>query len=151
VEKFEVQRLEEQTDHILFQMRLQSSMWRRMLGQQPALNIDIRALAPSAGANMPEVVLSLRTVGCAPDDAGHALLKWGPSLIESLRTALQVGPERRKQPRLPFERQITARPLLSAGRVGEAIRGQAKDLSVAGLGLYLPVAPPAQLLVQLPR
>ncbi len=54
---------------------------------------------------------------------------------------LQAHPERRAQDRLPYEEPVTVWPLDKNGVEQMPIRGQGKDLSRSGLGLYLPRRP----------
>ena len=142
----------EEENHFLFRMRLQSSLWKRMLGGQPGLDIEVTAHPPAVpGASLTEVCLQLRPVGCGRDEGTMSLEKWGPQLIDSLRTHLQVGPERRKHPRFPFERRIACRPLFAANRVGDVIECETRDISMEGIGLSLAVEPPSQMLLEFCR
>src|SRR5439155_14368740 len=69
VEQWRVLFVAEEENRFSFQMRLQSSLWKRMIGGQSGLDIDVRATPPSApGAALTEVCLSLRPSGCGLDE-----------------------------------------------------------------------------------
>src|SRR5262249_4202053 len=74
------------------------------------------------------------------DPAGRAaalLRQLGPTLLEDLRTRLVGGVERRAQERLLWTGPVQASVLRGDGR-REAVEAQGKDISAAGMGLYLP-------------
>jgi serine/threonine protein kinase len=149
-EQWGAKTVERQEDRFRYQMSLRTSLWRRMLGSQPALEIEVRA-GGGAGATVTEVCLFLRPVSCSAQEGAEALEKWGPQLIDSLRTHLQVGRERRKFLRLPFERTLRVRAIQGSHPVGDEMECQGKDISLGGMGIRLPVKPPSQLLLRLSR
>ena len=134
----------------VFRVRLQSSFWKRCLGKQPSLEVTATALSPmTPHATMTDVLVRIVPSGCGRDEGVHALERQGPPLLDSLRSHLQAGPERRSQPRLPFELKVRVQPVLPNKRLGEAFVCQGKDISQGGIGLYLPCKPPAALVLQL--
>src|SRR5262249_11972147 len=64
----------------------------------------------------------------------------GPLVLDSLRTHLEAYPERRTQERVPWPHPIRATFLLAGNTSSETVEGKGKDLSLGGLGLYLPRA-----------
>src|SRR5262249_55935705 len=75
------------------------------------------------------------------DRAGKVLLKeLGPVVFDSLRRQLQGGHERRGAGRGVWAKPVTATFILNDGQPSEPIECQGKDLSLAGMGLYLPCA-----------
>ncbi|MGH7226328.1 MAG: PilZ domain-containing protein, partial [Gemmataceae bacterium] len=67
----------------------------------------------------------------------------GPLLLDSLRSQLEAYPERRMQERVPWPHPLRAAFLQEDGQVGETHDGKGKDISLGGVGLYLPRAPVA--------
>jgi hypothetical protein len=76
----------------------------------------------------------------------------GSLLAESLRADLQANRQRRAQERLVWQYSLQACPLLPDGTAGPAIDCQGKDISLNGIGFYLPgQVPSSRLLLRLPR
>jgi hypothetical protein len=105
------------------------------------------------GTTLTDVVVHIRPCHCSAAETALALDQLGPALLDSLRTHLQAGPERRAQERVPFLQTVEVSPVLE-GRLGESYSCQARDISLGGLGLSLlslPLVPPKLLVVSLPR
>ena len=67
-----------------------------------------------------------------------------------LRTQLQGGSERRREQRVLWVQPVTATFLLSSGDVSGTVDGQTRDLTSAGMGLYLPrILPGTQVSLRL--
>jgi len=64
----------------------------------------------------------------------------GPLLRESLRSQLEAYPERRTQERVAWPHPVRATFLLADNKPGETLEGRGKDISLGGMGLYLPRA-----------
>lgn len=151
IEQWRLEVVETTTERCLLHMRLQSSLWKRMWGAAPALDLEVR-LNPTANSSpsMSEVALFVRPTCCGKDEGLHALEKWGGPLVDSFRTHLQAGPERRKYPRLPFDQRLAVR-FVEGNRLGDPIGCEGKDLSREGAGLYVPVKPGTHLVLHLPH
>jgi hypothetical protein len=91
-----------------------------------------------------EVTVQIQPFGCGPATGSQLLKDMGALLLESLRSYLQVNPERRLQERLLWPHPLLVRALLDDGTRGEAIEGQGKDISLNGVGFYLPEQLPTQ-------
>ncbi len=74
-----------------------------------------------------------------PDDA--LIKEIGPLLLDSLRAQLEAYPERRNQERVAWPHSVRATFLLADDKPGETLEGRGKDISLGGMGLYLPRAP----------
>src|SRR5438105_4899771 len=80
----------------------------------------------------------------------ESLHQMGPLLIESLRSQLQRGSERRREKRILWVQQVSATFLLSNGDDSSTIEGQSRDLTSSGMGLYLPrILPGTQVSLKL--
>jgi hypothetical protein len=84
-----------------------------------------------------EVTIAIQPFGCGREHGAGLLKDLGRLLLESLRTYLQVNPERRIQERLIWPHPLLVCPLVE-GRPGERIECQGKDISLSGVGFYLP-------------
>ena len=62
-------------------------------------------------------------------------------MLESLRSQLEAYPERRIQERVAWPHPVRATFRLAESAAGEIIDGRGKDISLSGMGLYLPRAP----------
>jgi serine/threonine protein kinase len=134
-----------------FRLAAPTGFWQRCLGRQPGLQVSVQ-LTPSANvAMLTDIRVQMAPTGCKREEGDQLLRNLGPVVLESLRSALLVGPERRAEERLPWHSPLQVAPVFPPGRVGEAIACQAKDISRNGIGLYLPhPLPTAQVMIQLP-
>ena len=163
--QWNAQVVRESDNGVTFQVPFPGSFWKRWLGGPRGLLVEVRwgRLRPN-GVTLPE--MSVR-VSCPedktkPDDAILQLLDFcteamrrptdgkpeeallhevGPLVLDSLRSQLEAYPERRTQERVPWPHPVRARFHLSDGETGESIDGRGKDISLGGMGLYLPSAP----------
>ena len=101
---------------------------------------------PTLPAPLVEVRIQIKPFGCSTLAADNLLRQRGPELLENLRGVLQAHPERRAQDRLPYQEVVTVWPLDESGVEQMPIRGQGKDLSRGGIGLYLPRKPSSEQL-----
>jgi serine/threonine protein kinase len=127
--------------HLVFQVNLPRSFWNRWLGKQAGLEVDLRLTRNDAGAPT-EVTVRVRAFGCGPGPGAQLVSDVGALLLESLRTYLQVNPERRIQERLIWPHPLVVHTAFADGRVGDAVEAQGKDISQSGIGFYLPDRPP---------
>jgi serine/threonine protein kinase len=123
----------------VFRVQTPTWFWQRWLGKPAGLLVEIhwtRSLPPVL--TLPEVSVCIRAAD-RPGKAGAALVKdVGPALLECIRAQIQGNPERRSHERLFWAHpvQVTFQP--AEGASGPGIEGQVKDISLAGMGLYLP-------------
>jgi serine/threonine protein kinase len=101
-------------------------------------------------SRMPEVVVRVRQVP-GSGVSGRALLEeTGPRLIESLQGYLLGNPERRNEERVIWPHTVGLTYVVPTQGRTETVECQGKDLSLAGIGLYLPVTlPTAQVRLHL--
>jgi serine/threonine protein kinase len=135
----------ESQQSFVFHVLLPGSLWSRLLGQMPALEVAItlpRGYAETAA--LTEVFVQIRPVGCSSRKGAEALQDFGPLLLESLRHYLQPHPERRRQERLTFDQTVRVLPAFADEPCGEAILSQMLDVSTGGMKLFLPCRPPYQ-------
>ncbi len=139
-----------------FQMPMPRSLWQRWTGKQPGLDIQIGmgAANPSGHSGIQvrtEVRMDLIPRDCSRDQTHELLKVVGPLLVESLRTHLQVGQNGRCQERLPWHYPLKLCSILDNQQLGPPIECQGKDISLNGIGFYLPgQLPSSQVMLILP-
>jgi serine/threonine protein kinase len=140
--QWNAQVVRESDNTLVLQVALPGRFWQRWLGGAPGLLVEIRWTRPRpASTTLPEVSVRVRCVDkkTKPDDA--LIKEIGPLLLDSLRSQLEAYPERRNQERVAWPHPVRAAFLLAEDKLGETIEGRGKDISLGGMGLYLPRAP----------
>jgi serine/threonine protein kinase len=134
-----------------FRLATLTGFWQRWLGRQPGLRVTVQLTPSPSAPGLTEIHVQMAPSGCRPAEGAQLLRDFGPVVLESLRAALLVGPERRAEERLPWHAPVQVLPVFHAGQVGEAIACQAKDISPSGIGLSVPhPLPTARVLIELP-
>jgi serine/threonine protein kinase len=125
--------------------------WKLFFGSSAAVTIDIQWNTPRPPKpQLPEVLV--RVVSGATADAAEEVRfkETAPLLLDSLRTHLHGQSERRGQERLLWAHPVEVCFRRPDGPAGKTLICQAKDISMTGMGLYLPsAAAGAQLIVKL--
>jgi serine/threonine protein kinase len=121
--------------------------------RQIALEVQVILDCVEMGAPTPiEVAAQVRALGCAPDQCMRLLQEMGLPLLDSLRANLLVNAEAPAQERLRWNQSLKVRPMYPNGTVGKAIPCRARDISLSGIGFYLPCALDAiEVLIELPN
>jgi serine/threonine protein kinase len=143
----------EQPNALVYFVGLGHSMWRRCLGKEEAgLQVAIHLVRPRIlTAHLAEIVIRITAVHCARVEGARLLAQAGPLLLKSIRSYLQATPERRTQDRLAFAHTVQVSPVFPGMGLGEAVPCQGKDISLGGVGFYLPQEPPArEIVINLP-
>jgi serine/threonine protein kinase len=140
--QWNAQVVRETENSLVFQVPFPGSFWKRWFGGTRRLLVEVRWTRPRpASAALPE--LSVRI--CCPDKKIRPdeplVREVGPLLLDSLRSQLEAYPERRTQERVSWPHPVRATFLLAENAPGETIEGRGKDISLGGMGLYLPRAP----------
>jgi hypothetical protein len=96
-------------------------------------------------------LVQIKPLGCSRKHGAKLLKELGELLVEGIRACLQVTGERRTQDRLIWQQPLVVRSIDRDGHPGEAIQCRGKDISLFGIGFYLPHAlPTTQVCVDLP-
>ncbi len=144
--QWNAQAVREGEDSLVFQVRLPGTFWQRWLGSAGMLAVDLRWTRSGGGADL-EVRIGAGDKGKIDDGL---LRQVAPLLLESLRTQLEAHPERRGRKRLAWTQPVRASFQGEDGAWSEPIEGQGKDISLTGMGLYLPrVLPGPQVRLEL--
>jgi serine/threonine protein kinase len=137
---------------LVFHMQTPRSFWQRWTGKQPGLEIRLHIGAPEMQApagvqTSTEVGLELCPQHCSREQSSDLLKAVGPLLVESVRTHLRLNPRGRMQERVVWHHPLQLCSILPDGSLGPAIDCQGKDISLNGIGFYLPGQLPASLVM----
>jgi serine/threonine protein kinase len=140
-------------ENLIFLMKPPRSYWQRWATNPVTLEVHIHLqeappLVP-APTEVSVAVLPTDETEATDEPMAKAL---GQILLESIRAALQVDANGRGQERLPWPHPLKLWPVHAGGRHGEPIDCQGKDLSLNGIGFYVPGEPPPKVIrLQLPK
>jgi serine/threonine protein kinase len=111
----------------------------RTADKASGLEISLR-FKPHDAPPLGDVHIEAAPWGCGPARAKQLLDETGPLLLDALRNALQAHPDRRRQDRLRYDRQVVLQTM-AEGEAPQTIHARARNLSRTGMGLFLPVKP----------
>jgi serine/threonine protein kinase len=136
----------------VFEVVRPASFWSQWIGRPPALQVQVQLNRPHAFSATPiDVTVEARAHQCGKKRAAQLLEEVGGPLLESLRTHLLVNSEKRTQDRLVWPYPLEVRCVLADGKVSDPIECRGKDISLSGIGFYLPhEIPTTQVYVNLP-
>src|SRR5205085_525494 len=133
------------------------NFWQRWTGQALGLEVHLSIGEPEVNAPAGVQVRSDVRMDVCPRaaSAGQArelLEGLGPLLVESVRQHLSVNPRGRKHDRVAWHYPLQVCPLGADGEPGPPIECQGKDVSLTGIGFYLPgELSSAEILLHLPQ
>ena len=129
----------------VYQVNIGSSRWKRLVGgRTTAPPGEPSASAQSDGATNEQtpVTIEITPIGTLAEEGRRLLEETGPKLLESVRSYLQVQPERRRQERLRYDQSVSVAPMLEDGQAGMTMTAWAVNISSSGMRLLLPFQPP---------
>jgi hypothetical protein len=129
---------------IVFMVSRPLRFWQRWLGRQAGLDVKLRWEPAADGTDL---IIEIGPVGCSPGDGLKLVDGVAPLLMDSLCNALQVTPERRGQERVAWQSPLWVRFLLEDGEVSEPVECRGKDISLTGMGFYLPPGLPTSRVI----
>jgi serine/threonine protein kinase len=140
-------------ENLVFLMKPPRSFWQRYATRSAALEVHIHLKEAPAQVGVPtEVTVTILPPHDAPELGDPVAKTLSQMLLESIRTSLQVEAKGRGQQRLPWPHPLKLWPVHAGGRLGEPVECQGKDLSLNGIGFYVPgEAPPKVVRLQLPK
>ncbi len=133
------------------------NFWQRWTGQALGLEIHLSIGDPEvhvpAGVQVrSDVRMDVRPRAPSAEQARELLEGLGPLLVESVRQHLSVNPRGRQHDRVAWHYPLQVCPLGPDGEPGAAIECQGKDISLTGIGFYLPgELTSAEVLLHLPQ
>jgi serine/threonine protein kinase len=124
---------------MLFHVNLPTNFWRQWIGRQPGLEVLVHLARHHALSPTPiNVTVVIRPFRCNRKRGALLLREMGTTLLEGLRAGLLVNSERRSQDRLLWPHPVKVCPVSAIGSIGEPIECRGKDISLTGIGFYLP-------------
>lgn len=139
--QWNAQIVRETENGMVFQVPLPGGFWKRWLGSAPGLTVEVRWTHPRPGsATLPELSVRIRAEKKESSDQ-NLTHEVGPLILDSLRSQLEAYPERRTQERVSWPHPVRAAFLSDDNVRGEMLDGKGKDISLGGMGVYLPRAP----------
>jgi serine/threonine protein kinase len=143
--------LREAEEEYAFHVRTPANLWQQWTGRPPGLDVAVQFSRPHALSATPiDVAITIRAVRCGKR-AAQLVQDLGGNLLEGLRAFLLVNSEKRTQDRLLWPHPVQVCGVDEDGTVGPAVACRGKDISLGGIGFYLPhELPTAQVLVYLP-
>jgi len=131
----------EEENSLVFQIPFPGCFWKRWLEGTRGLLVEVRwALPGPVSAMCPELTVRIRCSDKKNRAEQRLLSDVGPLILDSLRSHVEAYPERRTQERVAWPHSLRATFLLAENTSKETIEGKGKDLSLGGMGLYLPRA-----------
>jgi serine/threonine protein kinase len=126
---------------LVFHVSLPANFWRQWIGRQPGLEVRVRLARHHALSATPvDVAVEIRPYRCSSKRGAALLQEMGTTLLEGLRACLLVNAERRTQDRLLWPHPLRVCPVAADGTEEEPVECRGKDISLSGMGLYLPHA-----------
>jgi hypothetical protein len=140
--QWNAQVVRETENSMVFQVPLPGGFWKRWLEGGRGLLVEVRWSRPRpASTALPELSVRIRCPDKKKRPDESLVREVGPLLLDSLRSQLEAYPERRTQERVPWPHPVRATFVLAEDTPSETIEGRGKDISLGGMGLYLPRAP----------
>jgi serine/threonine protein kinase len=143
----------EDEHNLVFRIVRPRNFWQQCTGRQPGLEVHVQLDRPSPVAPAPiDVRVQIRPYDCSRKHGEQLLREMASLLLESVRSCLQVNSERRQTAeRLIWHQRLFVRPIYPDGKIGEPIECKGKDISLSGIGFYLPrPLPTTQIFLDLP-
>jgi hypothetical protein len=137
----------------VFHIPMPANFWQQWIGRQPGLEVRIRlARVQPQSATPIEVTVEMRAFRCSKKRGLQLLNSMGPPILDSLRNHLLINAEKRLHDRLLWPYSVDIRPLDKDGRPGALVRCRGKDISLSGLGFYLPEElDTSEVIIELPN
>ena len=144
--------LRDADDTFAFEVAQAANFWTQWIGKPPVLEVEVQLSRPHALSATPiDVTAEVRALRCNKKRAAQLLEEVGAPLLEGLRTHLLMNSEKRTQDRLVWPYPVEVRCVLADGKVSEPIECRGKDISLSGIGFYLPhEIPTPQVCINLP-
>ncbi len=128
---------------LLFHMQAPQSFWQRWTGLSPTLEVHVQVVEPRSPVPFKvqartTVRVDVRPLNGSAGQGNEALAVVGPLIVESVRKHLQVNLHGRAEERLLWNYPLEVRCVHEDGSVGAPLACHGKDVSLNGIGFYLP-------------
>ncbi len=143
-QQWDAKLVEEGETFAVFQIAEKTRSWLPWRGKPAALRVEVRWPKPTLMTrNMPEVVVRVLPVTVLCKASAALLPQLGPLLLESLQASLMGSPERRNGERILWPHAVAVSCTAPGRPRGQLLECQGKDVSLTGMGLYMPAALPS--------
>ncbi len=133
------QQINDDPQFYVFHVSMPSRFWEQWIGRQPGLEISISLAQHHPLVATPiEVTINIKSFQCNKKRGKELVEEVGTSILEQIRACLLVNSEKRVQERLLWPHPVEVYPVQPNGTFGEKINCRGKDLSLTGIGFYLP-------------
>ncbi len=151
-QQWSAQLLREDEQGCVFHVELPSNFWQQWLGRPPGLEVKVKLTRVHPLSATPiEVAVQVWPCRCGKKRSLQLLQEKGAQILDSLRVHLLVNSKKRLQERLHWPHLVRVRLLHADGQPGEEIECRGKDISLSGIGFYLPrELPTSEILLALP-
>ncbi|MGF1581915.1 MAG: protein kinase [Gemmataceae bacterium] len=123
----------------IFQINLSAKRWESWVGKKPVLEVKVVLAKQNAFAPTPiDVEVMIKPVGCGSRRGRSALENLGMEIITGIRHSLVPRSEKRTGDRLLWPHPFEVCPLEEDGVIGAPIVCRGKDISLTGIGFYMP-------------
>jgi serine/threonine protein kinase len=142
---------------LVFQMQMPRSFWQRWTGKQPGLEVQLdvgtpEMQAPEGVQTRTEVRMDLRARDCTREQSSELFGSFGSLIVESVRTHLRRTGFGRCEDRVVWHHPLQLNSIQPDGSIGPLIDCQGKDISLGGIGFYLPgQLPSSHVMLHLPH
>jgi serine/threonine protein kinase len=157
-EQWNGETLNSEPRRLVFDMQTPQTIWQRWRGKkQPGLEVELNignpeTEAPEGVQTRTEVSMDLRPRDCTREQSTELFGAFGPLLVESVRTHLRHSGCGRSQDRVAWHHPLQLCSIEADGSHGSLVECQGKDISLGGIGFYLPgQLPSSHVLLYLPR
>lgn len=147
------ERIRHDDDGLVIRVDVPANLWRRCLGKSSSLVVHVQQQRVQPRVATPiEITTRIIAFDCGRQRGKIFLDSMSPLILESVRNLFLLNSERRSEDRVPWPHPIKVIPLLASGRHDVALAGQGKDISLNGMGFYLPSElRTAEVLIELPN
>lgn len=137
----------------VFHINLPSNFWQSWIGRHPGLEVQVSLARVNPSSATPiEVRAKVSAFRCSKKRGQQLLEEMGPQILDSLRSHLLVNSEKRTHERLLWPHPLKVMPVNGDGVPGDPVACHGKDISLSGIGFYLPdELDTSEIIIQLPN
>ena len=131
--------IRETENEVAFRINLPQKLWQQWLGRHPGLNVqaELQRVHPITSTPI-HVAITIQSVECDQQQGRQLLNEMGPKILEQAQSLLLINSEKRTQDRILWPHPLQIIPVDNEGNLDEPIECRGKDLSLRGMGFYLP-------------
>ena len=122
-----------------FHVNLASNFWQQWTGRQSGLEVKIQLVRPHPLTPTPiDVSVAITPFRCGKARSAKLIEELGKPILDSVHKCLLINAEKRTQDRVLWPYSLIVCPVTGDGKEGPPIECRGKDISLTGMGFYLP-------------